>query len=58
MTNLELKFGPCPIDDDVCTGMDVPIAPWTQEDITFWTGTKTYQPWKDVAAFFKKEDKL
>lgn len=55
MTNLELKFGPCPIDDDICTGMDVPIAPWTQEDITFWTGTKTYQPWKDVAAFFKKE---
>ena len=29
------------------------LNPWTEEDIAFWTGTSTYQPWKDVAAFFK-----
>ena len=39
--------------DDVCFGMDVPTEPWTAEDVRFWTATKTYQPWKDVAAFFR-----
>jgi hypothetical protein len=29
------------------------LNPWTAEDIAFWTGTPTYQPWKDVAAFFR-----
>ena len=53
--------GPQPTDaggpaifDEVCTGMDVPTDPWTAEDVRFWTGTATYQPWKDVAAFFRE----
>ena len=29
------------------------LNPWTAEDVAFWTGTATYQPWKDVAAYFK-----
>lgn len=37
----------------VCTGMDIPIGPWGAEEIAFWTGTERYQPWKDVAAFFR-----
>ena len=44
--------GPATIDG-VCTSMDAPIDPWTAEDVRFWTGTATYQPWKDVAAFFR-----
>jgi hypothetical protein len=35
--------------------MDVPIDPWTAEDVAFWTATPTYQPWKDVAALFGAE---
>ena len=41
-------------DDEVCTGMDVPIDRWTDEDVAFWTGSPTYQPWKDVADFFRE----
>ena len=34
--------------------MDVPLAgTWSAEDAAFWTGTRTYQPWKDVAVFFR-----
>jgi hypothetical protein len=33
--------------------MDVPTSPWTAADAAHWTGTERYQPWKDVAAFFK-----
>jgi len=43
-----------PIEDDVCTGMDVPLGLWTEYDIWFWTGTPSYQPWKDVATFFRE----
>jgi len=39
---------------DICTGMDVPIGPWGAEEVAFWTGTAHYQPWKDVAAFFRE----
>lgn len=42
--------------DFVCTGMDVPIGPWGAEEVAFWTGTERYQPWKDVAAFFRVKD--
>lgn len=44
-----------PLDEECCTGMDVPIDPWTAEDVAFWTATPTYQPWKDVAALFGAE---
>lgn len=38
--------------------MDVPIDPWTAEDVRFWTQTPTrYCPWKDVARFFSPLDK-
>ena len=37
----------------VCFGLDIPVGPWTAEDVAFWTGTPRYQPWKDVAAFFR-----
>ena len=47
-------FMPRP-EDDLCTGLDIPCDPWTAEDVAFWTGTATYQPWRDVAAFFKEE---
>jgi hypothetical protein len=53
-------------DDAVCTGMDVPCghrqptsypnAYWGPEDVAFWTGTDRYQPWKDVAVFFRVKD--
>lgn len=43
---------PWPLDEEVCTGMDVPTK-WTAEDAAYWTGTARYQPWKDVAAFFR-----
>lgn len=46
-----------PLDEEVSIGMDVPTEPWTAEDVKFWTGTKRYQPWKDVAAFFKPDDR-
>jgi len=42
-----------PLDEECCTGMDVPTQRWTAEDTAFWTGTPHYQPWKDVAAFFR-----
>jgi hypothetical protein len=42
-----------PLDEEFCIGMDVPCDPWTAEDVRFWNGTKSYQPWKDVAAFFR-----
>jgi hypothetical protein len=42
-----------PLDEDCVTGMDVPTEPWTAEDVAFWTGTARYQPWKDIAAFFR-----
>lgn len=42
-----------PMNEDCVTGMDIPDSKWTAEDAAFWTGTKHYQPWKDVAAFFK-----
>ena len=42
---------------EVCTGMDVPRKRWDKEDVKFWTGTKYYQPWKDVAAFFRDNAK-
>lgn len=42
-----------PDTDEVCTGMDVPVDVWGPDDVAFWTGTERYQPWKDVAAFFK-----
>jgi hypothetical protein len=35
------------------TGMDVPTAPWTAEDVAYWTGTARYEPWRDVAALFR-----
>ena len=38
--------------------MDVPTEPWSAEDIAFWTGTPRYQPWKDVAAFFRREGRV
>lgn len=31
------------------------IHRWGEEDSAFWTGTIHYQPWKDVAAFFRGE---
>lgn len=44
------------IEDEVCIGMDVPLAgSWGPEDVRFWTGTVRYQPWKDVAGFFRKD---
>ena len=43
-----------PAETDVCTGLDVPLSgSWGPAEIAFWTGTPHYQPWKDVAAFFK-----
>jgi hypothetical protein len=42
------------VADEVCTGMDVPIGPWGAEEVAYWTGTPRYQPWKDVAAFFRE----
>ena len=47
-----------PLDEDCATGMDVPTEPWSAEDIAFWTGTPRYQPWKDVAAFFRREGRV
>lgn len=44
-----------PLDDDCVTGMDVPTNRRSEEDIAFWTGTPSYQPWRDVAAFFRGE---
>jgi hypothetical protein len=41
----------------ICTGFDVPVDPWTTEDIAFWTGSPRYQPWKDVAQFFRNRSK-
>lgn len=43
-----------PLDEECCTGMDIPTEPWTAEDVAFWSGSARYQPWKDVAAFFKE----
>jgi len=47
-----------PDTDEVCTGMDVPTGPWGAEEVAFWTGTPRYQPWKDVAAFFREPPSL
>jgi hypothetical protein len=47
-----------PDTDEVCTGMDVPDGTWGEDDIAFWTGTARYQPWKDVAAFFRQSCNL
>lgn len=45
---------PYPLDGDCFIGMDVPLAgTWGPEDEAFWTGTERYQPWKDVASFFR-----
>lgn len=50
----QVRILPCQTTNEgVCFGMDVPCDPWTAEDIAFWTGTRRYEPWKDVAAFFK-----
>lgn len=50
---------PCPLDGDCFVGMDVPLAgTWGPEDLAFWTGTSSYQPWKDVAAFFRVKEHL
>lgn len=46
-----------PLDEEICTGMDAPCDPWTAEDVAFWTGSRTYQPWKDVAAFFRETER-
>jgi len=40
------------------TGMDVPIDPWTKADAAYWTATARYQPWKDVAAFFRESNSI
>lgn len=40
-------------EEYIVCGMDVPCGPWTAEDAAFWTGTARYQPWRDVAAFFR-----
>ncbi len=42
------------LDEGWLTGMDVPIGPWADEEIAFWSGTKRYQPWKDIAGFFRE----
>jgi len=34
----------------------IKLNPWTEEDIKFWIGNEHYQPWKDVAQFFKDID--
>lgn len=48
---------PWPLDGDCFVGMDVPLLDaWGPEDVAFWTGTCRYQPWKDVAAFFRVQD--
>lgn len=44
-----------PLDEDFVTGFDVPDEPWSAETVAFWTGTVHYQPWKDVAAFFRED---
>lgn len=47
-----------PLDEENgCTGMDVPIGPWGDEEVAFWTGTARYQPWKDVSSFFKCQER-
>lgn len=47
---------PYPLDGDCFVGMDAPLpGTWGSEDIAFWTGTACYQPWKDVASFFRVE---
>jgi hypothetical protein len=38
--------------------MDVPTGPWGEAEIVFWSGTKRYQPWKDVAAFFRTREEV
>jgi len=48
-----LRNGRCVAQEGVCTGMDLPIGPWGEIEVAFWIGTARYQPWKDVAAFFK-----
>lgn len=48
---------PYPLDGDCFVGMDVPRSgAWGSEDAAFWTGTERYQPWKDVASFFRMQD--
>jgi D-ribose pyranose/furanose isomerase RbsD len=50
--------GCCTEDDAILCGMDVPVpGSWSAEDVAFWTGTPHYQPWKDVAAFFRESGK-
>jgi hypothetical protein len=40
-------------DESFCTGFDVPLAgSWGPAEVAFWTGSPTYQPWKDVADLF------
>lgn len=47
---------PYPLDGDCFVGMDVPTGMWGAEEVAFWTGTARYQPWKDVAAFFRSKE--
>ena len=51
-TDFPSSWTPRPVTE-VIDGFDIPMTRWTEEDIAFWTGTSTYQPWKDVSAFFK-----
>jgi hypothetical protein len=46
---------PYPSDDTFCSGFDVPDREaWGPVEVAFWTSTPTYQPWKDVAAYFNE----
>jgi hypothetical protein len=48
---------PYPGDDTFCTGFDVPDREaWGPAEVAFWTSTPSYQPWKDVAAFFRQHE--
>ena len=48
---------PYPLDGDCFVGMDVSLpGTWGPQDVTFWTGTSRYQPWKDVASFFRMKE--
>ncbi len=31
----------------------IAVYPWGPEEVDFWTGTTRYQPWCDVADFFR-----
>jgi hypothetical protein len=48
---------PYPGDDTFCTGFDVPDREaWGPAEVAFWTSTPIYQPWKDVAAYFRQHE--